>query len=702
MEQRYCLGCMRKYTEAEEVCPVCGYHHGKEKWPPYALRPGMILDDGKYLVGKLLGQGGFGLTYVGLDTVLDLKVAIKELYPRTQAGRIQGSSEILWYNDSDRGHAARESFLKEARRMAMVDSIPGIVQVREVFSQNSTAYIVMNFIEGETLKNRLIRTGVMTPPACVSLLNPVMEAMEKAHKAGLVHRDISPDNIMIDRNGQVWLLDMGAAKEIETRGSNPYNPTQPVVKHGFSPLEQEIGEPTGSWTDVYAMSATVYYCLTGDVVPDARTRSWAEKDPLSFPKGIPVKMASVLTRGLALQTKDRIQTMRELQRELKNGLINDEDDKKEISNHKNQKKRIALAVVALTVGCVAVLCYMQNWLPFNKPEANPIPAQAVSSAPSETPDLSPTPAATNLPSTPTPSPASDATVTVVNYENGVYEGEIKDGKRNGQGTMTYTSGNVYVGEWVEDQRSGQGTFTLANSTEDHPNYYTGQWEQDLKNGQGTQYYGNGNVYKGEWKNDQIKGKGSFTWYDGDNFTGEWENNQMSGHGTFTWADSTEKSPHYYIGQWLQGLKNGHGTLYSSDGIYDGEWKNGKKNGQGKMTYTPSGDVYEGDWVDDQRNGQGTYTFADNTEDTPHYSIGQWENDFANGQGTMYYANGDIYEGEWVNGQRNGTGIYTFKTGDSFQAVWKDDVFESPVIYIFADGSVAEYEWKGDEWVKSKQ
>ena len=316
--QDYCFSCMRKLSPGTTKCPKCGYRHGQGESPAFALQPGTYLANSRYLVGKVLGQGGFGITYVGMDLVLQKKVAIKECFPMSQVSRQMGRSSLLWSMAADNGSSSRDSFVKEARKMAKVDSIPGIVQVLDIFYQNNTAYIVMGFIEGETLKSKLKREGCMTAAVCVRLLKPVLESLEQAHHCGLIHRDISPDNIMIDIAGKPWILDMGAAKDLDMRAADNSLSSIPVKKIGFSPLEQNIRKDIGPWTDVYAMCATIYYCMTGAVPPDAFDR--ISHDTLTYPAVIPEQVASVLKRGLAIRWGSRIQSMVQLQEELNSSI----------------------------------------------------------------------------------------------------------------------------------------------------------------------------------------------------------------------------------------------------------------------------------------------------------------------------------------------------------------------------------------------
>ena len=269
---------MHALAAGETFCSECGRPYGSVETEPFALKPGTILD-GKYLVGEMLGQGGFGITYIGFDLLLEQKVAIKEYYPmstgmvsRENSTTVVWSSAVMQKSGMEKGF---DSFLKEARKMAKLGGIPGVVGVKSVFIQNETAYIVMDFIEGETLLKKLQREGPMDYGTCISLMTPIMQALAEVHKHGIIHRDISPDNIMVQNDGRLILLDLGAAKDLDIQGKDGnVQSSQMVAKHGFSPVEQygQAGK-IGPWTDVYAMAATIYYCCTGVLPPSATDRT---------------------------------------------------------------------------------------------------------------------------------------------------------------------------------------------------------------------------------------------------------------------------------------------------------------------------------------------------------------------------------------------------------------------------------------------
>lgn len=316
MEFNRCPGCMELYLG--NPCPHCGFDVRKREGMEYALQPNTILA-GKYMVGRVLGQGGFGITYLGWDLTLERRVAIKEYYPSGCVSRGQGTQNLTWYATEQADKARKdgmEMFLKEARKMVKVDSIPGIVRVLELFQENGTAYIVMEFVEGETLKTRLQKTGPLPWSQVNKIFEPAIHAMAQVHRAGLVHRDLSPDNLMLLPNGDVKILDLGAAKDLNI---NTGVSSMQVAKSGFSPLEQYTQRGnSGPWTDVYAMAATIYYAITGKLPQNAVDRldhdtlSWTESGLLALP---PAALAA-MEHAMAVQASDRIQTMDELEQRL--------------------------------------------------------------------------------------------------------------------------------------------------------------------------------------------------------------------------------------------------------------------------------------------------------------------------------------------------------------------------------------------------
>ena len=291
-------------------CPECGRAYGSVHAEPFALKPGTILN-GKYLMGEMLGQGGFGITYIGLDLLLQQKVAIKEYFPtctgmvsRENRSTVVWSSAMVGKTGTQRGF---DSFLKEARKMAKLGGIPNVVGVKSVFTQNETAYIVMDFIEGETLQQKMQKNGPMDFDSCIRLMTPIMQSLAEVHKHGIIHRDISPDNIMVQPDGKPVLLDLGAAKDLDIQGKDgSIQTTQMVAKQGFSPIEQyRKNASVGPWTDVYSMAATIYYCCTGTLPPTSVDR--IVEDTLTCKPRLTKEQFDVLAAGMSILPQKRPQ-----------------------------------------------------------------------------------------------------------------------------------------------------------------------------------------------------------------------------------------------------------------------------------------------------------------------------------------------------------------------------------------------------------
>ena len=300
-------------------CPHCGHNPISMANPDFTLRQGSLLG-GKYVVGKLLGQGGFGITYVGWDLALDHKIAIKEYFPSGQVSRHPSTGNTLLWFETEQArysrHDGMEVFLRETRKMSKVDNISHVVRVWDVFMENETAYIVMDYIEGETLKTRLQRTGPMDWDAARPIFLSAVQTMAEVHDAGIIHRDLSPDNLMLTPDGSVMILDLGAAKDLNVHSGAS---SMQVAKGGFSPLEQYTQRGgSGTWTDVYALAATIYYTLTGVLPPAAIDRT--EDDTLRWDlprlRTLPGSVATALKKALSVRAKDRTQTMTELLRQL--------------------------------------------------------------------------------------------------------------------------------------------------------------------------------------------------------------------------------------------------------------------------------------------------------------------------------------------------------------------------------------------------
>ena len=308
---KYCFNCMNTMDEQANFCENCG----KAPEIPadtHQLVPGTKLH-GKYLIGRVLGEGGFGITYIGVDLVLGMRVAVKEYYPHGYSNRNHNESNRVTLSKSsstDFYEKGMERFLQEATTLAKFCDEPGVVGVRDFFQENGTAYIVMDYLDGVTLKAYLHAKGVFPVQGLLELMEPVLRVLEKIHQQNLIHRDISPDNIMLLRNGQLKLLDFGAAREMETNRS-----LSVMLKPGYAPEEQYRSKGVqGPWTDIYALCATIYKCITG-VTPEESLERISDDD-LKFPSQLGVQITpdqeQAIMKGLQVRAADRWQSVREL------------------------------------------------------------------------------------------------------------------------------------------------------------------------------------------------------------------------------------------------------------------------------------------------------------------------------------------------------------------------------------------------------
>jgi len=272
------------------------------------LKNGTKLNRGVYIIDGILGSGGFGVTYYGHDTKLKRKVAIKEFYPfdcKRFLGRIKPAGE--W--DSERFMRQRNKFLEEGQTLAKL-AHPGIVSIYSVFEQNNTVYIVMEFIEGLTLRDYYQSCdGGIPITECIEMGCKVGEALTKVHDLGLLHHDIKPDNIMRRPDGEVILIDFGAARDF---GRNLPNNHTVIVTPGYAPPEQHFSDSIqDTYTDVYGLAATLYFLLTGIAPLDVLSR--IEENNLRPPREIrpeiPAKISITIMKALELNKEIRTQNV---------------------------------------------------------------------------------------------------------------------------------------------------------------------------------------------------------------------------------------------------------------------------------------------------------------------------------------------------------------------------------------------------------
>ena len=319
-DERICYGCMSLIPKDTATCPVCRFNLKKLKQNPRCLPPGTSLQE-RYIVGKVIGEGGFGITYIGFDTRTEEPIAIKEYFPSKTASRdctANESNDIFFFEekDHDKTKGTFEKYITEAKTLMKFSYLEGIVSTKDFFYENHTAYIIMEYVEGISLKQYLRTNGTLTPRETFEYMMPVMYALEQVHAQGIIHRDISPDNIMIRVDGSFKLIDFGAAR---LHNDDDGASLTVILKRGFAPEEQyrQHGKQ-GPWTDIYALCATMYQMMTNVVPPEAMERIVSDSlVPLNdYNIDISQKQIDAIHKGLSLNAEDRFSSIKELRQAL--------------------------------------------------------------------------------------------------------------------------------------------------------------------------------------------------------------------------------------------------------------------------------------------------------------------------------------------------------------------------------------------------
>lgn len=349
-----CYNCFKEYDEALGFCPYCGLSFEELPSDGYLLPPGTLLYE-RYLIGKAVGSGGFGNVYKAWDKKLETVVAIKEYYPQNIVNRIPGTAEVMLVSAKNRKEFeyGRSRLLQEARNIARFSSNKNIVNVFEFFEANNTSYMVMEYLHGIPL-NKYIKEsgGKLNSETAIYIVSAICDALLPLHKAGIIHRDISPDNIYVCENKVITLFDFGTAEFPDEKNRLPA-----IVKQGFAPPEQyETENRQGAWTDIYALGATLYLLLTGkkpDASPDRKVIDELET-PMEVNPEISEQLSNTVMKAMAIDIHMRFQNVSEFKKAI-------QGERKVIPVEKERKKRrnrrffgLAAAILILVVGIAGI------------------------------------------------------------------------------------------------------------------------------------------------------------------------------------------------------------------------------------------------------------------------------------------------------------------------------------------------------------
>ena len=315
-DKKLCSCCFAEITS--EPCSECGFSSVRYVADPAVLPCGSKLQE-RYIVGRVIGKGGFGITYLAYDTKLERRVAIKEFYPYGLAVRNPGDP-VVTVSDEAAAEVFKKGagkFYNEARLIARFNGNPGIVGVYDFFYENATVYFTMEYLSGQTLRNYIAGHGVLSEGQAVFLAEKVSMALMTVHSANVLHRDISPDNIMLCADGNIKLIDFGAARQVVADGSHDLSV---ILKPGFAPLEQyQKKGKQGPWTDIYSLGATLYFALTADTPDDPMTRLENDgniSDNTEKSEKIAPKLREFIRKAVMLKAEDRYQSVFELRNDL--------------------------------------------------------------------------------------------------------------------------------------------------------------------------------------------------------------------------------------------------------------------------------------------------------------------------------------------------------------------------------------------------
>jgi serine/threonine protein kinase len=519
---------------------------------PRSLEPGIFI--GEYRIERVLGQGGFGITYLAWDEELARWVAIKEYFPRGFAHREAGRTVTPNPDDQDRADFdwGMRHFVEEAKSLTRFRH-RNIVGAIRFLRENGTAYLVMEYCDGESLEDRVKRDGALSSQELKPILDQLLDGLEEVHRANLLHLDLKPSNIFVKKDGTVVLLDFGSARQ----AISSHTKSVKVASAGYAALEQESADveagKLGAWTDIYGLGATLYRLMTGTRPQQATARvlqdglvPLSEQTTVAHDPGL----KKAVDAALNIRPQERPRSLQEFRRLLSLSTTSPaeskstSDDKPETSASRSLSRSEWLLPIPIVVGVLLAAFHLTRSNPDDQGVA--VNYGSADEGVFVEPTLLDPPPLTN---NETPSFSS--------------------------GVGTAAEATTQTDEVSCDTRPGAiwtgctGTRNLADGSR-----YSGWWKDDLPHGWG-RWYGadelKGHSYSGSHRVGLFSGRGTYTWPDGSQYVGNWSAGQKSGVGTYTGPDGSK-----YVGAWKEDKAHGAGTEFDAAGLvrFKGTWIEG--------------------------------------------------------------------------------------------------------------------------------
>jgi len=576
---------------------------------PRELRVGTRI--GEYEIKRVLGQGGFGITYLAHDENLARDVAIKEYFPREFAHREAGCTVVPSQDEQERADFdwGMRHFVEEARSLTRFRH-KNIVGAIGFIRANGTAYLVMEYCDGESLEALAKRNGPLPAHVLMPIVNQLLNALEEVHRGRLLHLDVKPSNIFVKQDGTVVLLDFGSVRQ----AISSHTKSVMVGSPGYAAPEQGSNDvdarARGPWTDIYGLGATLYRLMSGSRPLEAMARLQDDRlvalsslTELGYSSGL----VDMVNASLKLKPLDRPQSINELRKLTSSPPIypNPTPTTPPTSPSSPPGKPFswmpfaALGILIVVFALVYGVQQEQSTTEEPPPEAEVTP---IDIPPGDEPSSTPTK---------NPEPVTDRPVACP---------EGQGFKEFDEGTLTWdecfgvisSGGYKFSGIWKKGKKF-DGTEIYADR-ESRGDRYVGRFKNNLRHGQGKYFYVSGLRYEGSWKDGQQNGRGIWRWPDGDRFEGLFVDGESSGMGTHYFKNGDKfvamfrdnkanglgtyffKGGGKFIGTYVDDLRNGPGTEYDAAGVVvvTGTWANGElqdpNNATGNLSSEPTAPV----------------------------------------------------------------------------------------------------------------